>query len=100
LLARGDGAATATFDIGVLPIVATVATARMPAVLHAFAAQRPRAIVRFSKRSNAVLSKQSAAGRAMQCAVWRANAVGAAVSGAGTGASASVRKSGRSSKSR
>ena len=52
LLARDDGAATATVDIGVLP---TVATALVPTVLRAFSAQWPRAIVRLTTGANAEL---------------------------------------------
>ena len=59
LLARDDGAATATVDIGVLP---TVATALVPPVLRAFSAQWPRAIVRLTTASNAELLERLKAG--------------------------------------
>ncbi|HTH61344.1 MAG TPA: pca operon transcription factor PcaQ [Paraburkholderia sp.] len=59
LLARDEGAATATVDIGVLP---TVAPALVPAVLRAFSAQWPRAIVRLTTASNAELLERLKAG--------------------------------------
>jgi LysR family pca operon transcriptional activator len=59
LLARDEGGATATVDIGALP---TVATGLVPPVLRAFAAQWPRAIVRLTTASNAELLEQLKAG--------------------------------------
>ncbi|TDV11507.1 pca operon transcription factor PcaQ [Paraburkholderia caballeronis] len=59
LLARDEGAAAATLDIGVLP---TVATALVPPMLRAFSGQWPRAVVRLTTASNAELLERLKAG--------------------------------------
>ncbi|MEX3933198.1 pca operon transcription factor PcaQ [Paraburkholderia phymatum] len=59
LLARAEGEAAATLDIGVLP---TVATSLVPPVLRLFAEQWPNAIVRLKTASNTELLERLKAG--------------------------------------
>ncbi|HEY2019978.1 pca operon transcription factor PcaQ [Paraburkholderia sp.] len=59
LLARAEGAAAATLEIGVLP---TVAAVLVPPVLRQFAAQWPRVIVRLATGANPDLLERLKAG--------------------------------------
>jgi LysR family pca operon transcriptional activator len=59
LLARAEGAAAATLEIGILP---TVAAALMPPVLKQFAALWPRVIVRLATGANPELLERLKAG--------------------------------------
>jgi len=59
LLARAEGAASATLDLGILP---TVATAVVPPALKLFAAQWPHVVVRMSTASNTELFTRLKAG--------------------------------------
>ncbi|WP_118179991.1 pca operon transcription factor PcaQ [Paraburkholderia phosphatilytica] len=67
LLARDEGAAAATLDIGILP---TVATALVPPVLKQFAVQWPRVIVRLVTAANSELLERLKSG-AIELAVGR-----------------------------
>ncbi|MEM5383220.1 pca operon transcription factor PcaQ [Paraburkholderia phymatum] len=67
LLARAEGEAAATLDIGVLP---TVATSLVPPVMRLFAEQWPNAIVRLKTASNTELLERLKAG-AIEFAVGR-----------------------------
>ncbi|WP_240162899.1 pca operon transcription factor PcaQ [Paraburkholderia sp. Cy-641] len=59
LLARAEGAAAATLEVGVLP---TVAAVLVPPVLRRFAAQWPRVIVRLATGANPELLERLKAG--------------------------------------
>jgi LysR family pca operon transcriptional activator len=59
LLARAEGAAAATLEVGVLP---TVAAALIPPVLRQFATQWPRVIVRLATGANPELLERLKAG--------------------------------------
>jgi LysR family pca operon transcriptional activator len=59
LLARAEGVASATLEIGILP---TVASALIPSVLKRFAVEWPRVIVRLATGSNAELLERLKAG--------------------------------------
>ncbi len=67
LLAREEGAAAATLDVGILP---TVATAVVPPVLKLFATQWPHVVVRMVTASNTDLLARLKAG-AIEFAVGR-----------------------------
>ncbi len=67
LLAREEGTAPATLDVGILP---TVANALVPPVLRRFATQWPQVVVRLMTASNADLLARLKAG-AIECAVGR-----------------------------